>query len=72
MHDTKLIGICFAKFYSITTELFKPLVSGFSLPGNEKSMTIHQECWYFNERTYYEEFEHENTLTLASTRDMEF
>ena len=38
------------------------------MPGMEKPLTTDQACWYFNERSSYEEFEYENViLILAST-----
>ena len=42
------------------------------LPGNEKPLTADPACWYLNERSCYEEFEHGIlTVIIPSTKIVE-
>ena len=50
--------------YSCTIELPIALVSGFSLPGNEKPLTADQACWHLDERFRYEESEYGNIMLI--------
>ena len=62
-----------AKVNPFSTVVFKALVTGFSLPGNEKPQTIDHALRYLklNERSFIWEIQCGNDIILASTRKLD-